>query len=101
MLTDAEADLTAFATLTPEHWQKVWSNTPIERLKCEIKRRADLVQIFPDRQPANPLIGAVLLEQHKEWQYGEHRYFSDTPYANSSTPPPTSTKAPNPTPLTT
>ncbi len=78
MRIDAQADLTAFATLPREHWQKVWSNTPIERLNREIKRRADVVQIFPDRQSANRLIGAVLLEQHEEWQYGERSYFSDT-----------------------
>lgn len=78
MLTDAEADLTAFVALPREHWQKVWSNNPIERLNREIKRRADVVQIFPDHQWVNRLIGAVLLEQHEEWQYGERRYFSET-----------------------
>ncbi|WP_130866391.1 IS256 family transposase [Acidipropionibacterium timonense] len=78
MLADAEADLTAFAALPREHWQKIWSNNPIERLNREIKRRADVVQIFPDRQSVTRLIGAVLIEQHEEWQYGERRYFSDT-----------------------
>lgn len=77
MLADAEADLTAFAALPREHWQKVWSNNPTWRLNREIKRRADVVQIFPDRESVTRLIGAVLLEQHEEWQCGERRYFSD------------------------
>ncbi|WP_113719080.1 IS256 family transposase [Arthrobacter dokdonensis] len=78
MLENAEPDLTAFAALPREHWQKVWSNNPIERLNREIKRRADVVQIFPDRDSATRLIGAVLQEQHEEWQYGERRYLSET-----------------------
>jgi transposase-like protein len=49
MLTEAEADLTAFAAFPREHWPKIWSNNPIERLNREIKRRADVVQVFPDR----------------------------------------------------
>lgn len=78
MLTEAEADLTAFAAFPREHWPKIWSNNPIERLGREIKRRADVVQVFPDRDCVTRLIGAVLLEQHEEWQYGERRYLSET-----------------------
>ena len=74
MLIDAEPDLTAFAALPREHWQKIWSNNPIERLNREIKRRADVVQVFPDGESVTRLIGSVLLEQHEEWQYGERRY---------------------------
>ena len=69
---------TAFAALPKQHWPKIWSNNPIERLNREVKRRADVVQVFPDRQSVTRLIGAVLLEQHEEWQYGERRYLSET-----------------------
>ena len=78
MLTEAEADLTAFAAFPKEHWPKIWSSNPIERLNREIKRRADVVQVFPDRDCVTRLIGAVLLEQHEEWRYGERRYLSET-----------------------
>ena len=78
MLTEAQPDLTAFAPFPREHWPKIWSNNPIERLGREIKRRADVVQVFPDRDCVTRLIGAVLLEQHEEWQYGERRYLSKT-----------------------
>ena len=76
MLIDAEPDLTAFAAFPREHWTKIWSNNPIERLNREIKRRADVVQVFPDSESVTRLIGSVLLEQHEEWQYGERRYLS-------------------------
>lgn len=56
MLEAAEADLTAFADMPFEHWRKLWSNNPIERLNREIKRRADVVQICPDRDSVSRLI---------------------------------------------
>ena len=73
---------TAFAALPKQHWPKIWSNNPIERLNREVKRRADVVQVFPDRQSVTRLIGAVLLEQHEEWQYGERRYLSEASLRN-------------------
>ena len=63
MLIDAQPDLTAFAAFPREHWTKIWSNNPIERLNREIKRRADVVQVFPDSDSVTRLIGSVLPEQ--------------------------------------
>ena len=63
MLIDAEPDLTAFAAFPREHWTKIWSNNPIERLNREIKRRADVVQVFPDSESVTRLIGSALPEQ--------------------------------------
>ena len=63
MLIDAEPDLTAFAAFPREHWTKIWSNNPIERLNREIKRRADVVQVFPNSESVTRLIGSVLPEQ--------------------------------------
>ena len=77
MLEAAEPDLTAFASYPMEHWQKIWSNNPIERLNREIKRRSDVVQIFPDKASVTRLVGAILAEQNEEWQYGERRYLSE------------------------
>lgn len=55
MMDAAEPDLTAFTGFPPEHWVKIWSNNPIERLNREIKRCSDVVQIFPDRESVTRL----------------------------------------------
>lgn len=65
-----------FAAMPREHWQKIWSNYPVERLNREVKRQADVVQIFPNRESVTWLVGAVLQEQQEEWFYGECRYLS-------------------------
>jgi len=73
----AESDSTAFAAFLTEHWRKTWSSNRIENLNREITRRPDVVQIFPNRNTVNRLIGAVLQDRHEEWEYCERRYISD------------------------
>ncbi|MDQ0605413.1 putative transposase [Streptomyces canus] len=81
MLLDAAPDITAFADFPPAHWKKIWSTNPLERLNREIKRRADVVQVFPNPAALDRLAAAVLAELHDEWQVFDRRYLSEASMA--------------------
>jgi len=76
LLDEAEVDVLAFMSFPREHWDKISSTNPIERLNGEIKRRANVVGIFPNDDAIVRLVGAILMEQNDEWAVQRARYMT-------------------------
>ena len=76
MMDDAEHDVLAYMSFPPQHRVKLHSTNPLERLNGEIKRRTEVVGIFPNEAAITRLIGAIILEQNDEWAVQRARYMT-------------------------
>jgi putative transposase len=77
MLIEAREDLLAFRHFPEAHWRRIWSTNPLERVNGEIKRRTNVVGIFPNEAAVTRLVTAVIVETHDEWQVADKRYLSE------------------------
>ena len=86
-MDESEPDVLAYMGFPTQHRAKLHSTNPLERLNKELKRRADVVGIFPNEESIIRLIGAVLLEANDEWQL-QHRYMQVEAMAELAAPDP-------------
>jgi putative transposase len=84
-MDQAEVDVLAYLSFPAQHRAKLHSTNPLERLNKEVKRRADVVGIFPNEESITRLIGAVLMEANDEWQL-QHRYMQIEGMAELASP---------------
>jgi putative transposase len=89
MLSGAADDLLAFTAFPVPHWKKIWSTNPLERLNGEIKRRTNVVGIFPNDASVARLVTAVVIETHDEWAVAERRHLSEESMAKLHAEPAT------------
>ena len=100
MLEDAREDLLAFSAFPVAHWRQIWSTNPLERLNKELKRRTDVVGIFPNEAAVVRLATAVIAEHHDEWAVTDRRYLSESSMAKIYEPGQTGPKAVSAAPTT-
>ena len=95
LMEQAREDVLAFRAFPPEHWRKIWSTNPLERLNVAprgalgsavIKRRTHVVGIFPNDAAIVRLVGSQLQEQQEEWQLERRRFFSEATMAKIADP---------------
>jgi putative transposase len=98
VLLEAEDDVLAYMAFPPEHWTRIYSTNPLERLNREIRRRTDVVGVFPDEAAALRLVGALLIERADEWEV-ERRPFSLESMRKLAAPAPADLLAAEPQPL--
>jgi putative transposase len=81
LMDTAKVEVLAFAAFPVEHWKKIWSTNPLERINKEIKRRSRVVGIFPNEASVIRLVGAVLADMHDDWISSDRRYLSEASMA--------------------
>ena len=75
-MDETEEDVLTYMAFPREHWTQIASTNPIERVNKEIKRRCDVIGIFPNEEAVVRLVGAILLEQNDEWSVQRGRYMT-------------------------